>query len=138
HFLKKTPRSGGALEFIECDLSRRTLDRDYSAPTGGEAGDQLRALVDGRTELRGNGLAHAERLDLVRIRAFADKVGLDALGAPLGKLLIVLVAAQPVGMHFDDDGLDPCAGRGRRHRSAYRPARSEEHTSELQSRSDLE
>src|SRR5439155_19777918 len=60
HFLKKTPRSGGALEFIERDLSRRTLDRDYSAPIAGEAGDQLRALVDGRTELRGNGLAHAE------------------------------------------------------------------------------
>src|SRR5205809_7198605 len=109
--LKKTPLLSGALRFIRYELSSRALDRDYSAPIGGEAGDQLRALFDVGTELRRDGLAHAERLDLVRIGALADEVGPDALGAPLGKLLIVLRVAQPVGMHFDDDGLDARAGR---------------------------
>jgi len=39
------------------------------------------------------------------------RVALTLSARPLGELLIVLVAAHPVGMPFDDDGLDARAGR---------------------------
>src|SRR5713101_8867640 len=100
-FLKKAPHSGGAPRFIRCSLSSRALDRDDGASIGGEAGDQLGPPLDIGTELRRNGLAHAERFDLVAVGTLADEVGLDALGAPLGELLIVLMAAHPVGVPFD-------------------------------------
>src|SRR5882762_819582 len=95
---KKKPRARAGHSLIECDLSRRTLDRDYSAPVGGEAGDQLRALLHVGAEFRRNGLAHADRFDPVAIGAFADQVALDAVGATLGQLQVVLLAADAVGV----------------------------------------
>src|SRR6266705_6498471 len=83
------------------ELCSRALDRDDGASTGGEAGDQFGPPLDTGTELRRKGLAHAQRFDLVAIGTLGDEVGLDALGAPLGKLLIVFMAAHPVGMPFD-------------------------------------
>src|SRR5712692_7182159 len=101
---KKKPRARAGHSLIERDLSRRALDRDYSASIGGEAGDQLRALLAVGAEFRRNGLAHADRFDPATIGAFADQVGLDAVGAPLRELLVVLLAADAIGMPLDHDG----------------------------------
>src|SRR5258708_14323008 len=90
---------------MRCSLSSRALDRDDGASIGGEAGDQFGPPLDIGTELRRNGLAHAERFDLVAVGALADQVALDALGAPFGQLLIVSMAPHPLSMPSHDDRL---------------------------------